>query len=70
MKLEELTNQFKAIEVGPIVKTSQQSKENKRIKKKIEEINRKIRRAKGKSKRNLMIKRDMLKLQLVDSSPD
>ena len=56
------------MKVNPIVKTSQQSKESKRIKKKIEDINRKIRRAKGKSKRNLMIKRDVLKLQLIEVS--
>ena len=49
-------------------KTSQQSKEHKRIKKKIK-LSRKIRRAKGKSKRNLMIKRDALKLQLSDTTP-
>ena len=30
---------------------------------------RKIRRAKGKSKRNLMLKREALKLQLLDTSP-
>ena len=72
-KIEERTKELKSIEGNPIsqeiVKTSQQSKENRRIKRKIEEINRKIRRAKGKTKRNLMAKRDLLKLQLVDASP-
>ena len=42
---------------------------NKRIKKKIEDLNRKIRRAKGKTKRNLIAKRDALKLQSIDQTP-
>ena len=42
---------------------------NKRIKKKIEDLNKKIRRAKGKTKRNLIAKRDALKLQSIDQTP-
>ena len=44
---------------------------NKRIKKKIEDLNRKTRRVKGggKVKRNLIAKRDALKLQLIDQNP-
>ena len=44
---------------------------NKRIKKNIEDLKRKIRRVKGggKAKRNLIAKRDALKLQLVDLNP-
>ena len=53
----------------PILQSSRASKASKRLKKKIEEINRKIRRAKGKTERNLMVKRDALKLQLTDTSP-
>ena len=60
-------------------KITQQSKENKRIKKKIEGINRKIRRVKGgnksdnktknKAKNRLIAKREALKLQLSDTTP-
>ena len=56
-------------------KASQQSKESKRIKKKIEDINRKIRRVKevnktkNKAKNRLIAKRDALKLQLNDTTP-
>ena len=68
-RAQKLTNELKNIEENPIMQTivrkSQQSKENRRIKRKIEDINRKIRRAKGKTKRNLLIKRDLLKL--IDS---
>ena len=46
-KIQERTNELKTIEVKPILRTSQLSKENKRLKKKIEDLNRKIRRAKG-----------------------
>ena len=58
-----------------MLKTTQQSKENKRIKKKIEDINRKIRRIKGenraknKAKNRLIYKREALKLQLNDTTP-
>ena len=56
-RIQEKTKELKSIEANPmsktIVKTSQQSKDNRRIKRKIEDINRKIRRAKGKTKRNL-----------------
>ena len=49
-------------------KQPMQPKANKRIKRKIEDLNRKIRRVKGggKTKQNLIAKRDALKLQLVD----
>ena len=56
-------------------KTTQQSKESKRIKKKIEDLNRKIRRVKGgnrsgnKAKNRLISKREALKLQLSDTTP-
>ena len=72
-KVQKLMNELKNIEENPmsqtIVRTSQQSKENGRIKRKIEDINRKLRRAKGKTKRNLLIKRDLLRLQLSDTTP-
>ena len=72
-QIEEKTKELRSIEtssnVQTMFKTSQQSKESKRIKKKIEDLNRKIRRAKGKSKKNLMIKRDALKLQLSNTTP-
>ena len=63
--------ELKAIEINPIVKTSQQLKENRRIKKKIEDVNRKIRRVKGgnKAKNRLIAKREALKLQLNDTTP-
>ena len=44
-----------------------QSRSSKRIK--IDDLNRKIRRAKSKTKRNLIAKRDALKLQLADLTP-
>ena len=48
-----------------------QPKLNKRIKRNIEDLNREIRRVKGggKTKRNLIAKRDALKLQLFDLTP-
>ena len=64
--IREQTDKLKTIETQPIQRSS---KRNKRIKKKIEDLNRKIRRAKGKAKRNLTAKRDALKLQLVDLTP-
>ena len=45
------------------------SKTSKKIKKKIADLNRKIRRAKGKTKRNLIAKRDALKLQPFNAAP-
>ena len=73
VKIEQLTKRVKEIESNPkfqkSIEISQRSQENKRIRKKIEELNRKIRRAKGKSKRNLMLKREALKLQLIDTAP-
>ena len=52
-------------------KQPMQPKSNKRIKRKIEDRNRKIRRVKGggKTKQNLIAKRDALKLQVVDLTP-
>ena len=52
-------------------KQPMQPKSNKRIKGKIEDLNRKIRRVKGggKTKQNLIAKRDALKSQLVDLTP-
>ena len=72
-KIQERTNQLNTIEIDPmlqtIVRTSQLSKANKKLKKKIEDINRKIRRAKGKTRRNLIAKKKLLKLQLSDTTP-
>ena len=69
--IQEKMKELKMIEVNPIVKTSQQLKENRRIKKKIEDINRKIRRVKegNKAKNRLIAKREALKLQLNDTTP-
>ena len=56
-------------------KITQQSKGNKRIKKKIEDLNRKIRRVKGvnktknKAKNRSISNREALKLQLNDTTP-
>ena len=73
VKIEQLTKPLKEIECNPkfqeSIEISQKSKENKKVRKKLEELNRKIRRAKGKSKRNLIRKREALKLQLIDTSP-
>ena len=70
-KIKEQTDKLMTIEVHPIQQSSQSSKMNKRIKKKIEDLNRKIRRVKGdgKTKRNLIAKRDALKLQLANQTP-
>ena len=65
-RIKEQTDKLKTIETQPI---QQSSKTKKRIKKKIEDLNRKIRRVKGRGKRNLIAKRDALKLQLVDLTP-
>ena len=69
--MKEKTNKLRKIESHPIQQSSQLCKVNKRIKKKIEDLNRKIRRVKGggKVKRNLIAKRDALKLQLIDQNP-
>ena len=77
--IKERTKELEKIESNPKIqtmfKTSQQSKESKRIKKKIEDINRKIRRVKGvnktknKAKNRLIVKREALKLQLNDTTP-
>ena len=70
-KIQERNKELKMIEVEPILQTSQLSKANKRLKKKIEDLNRKIRRAKGgnKAKNRLISKREALKLQLSDATP-
>ena len=70
-KIQERTNKLKTIEVKLILQTSQLSKANKRLKKKIEDLNRKIRRVKGgnKAKNRLIAKREALKLQLSDTTP-
>ena len=74
-KIQERTKELKTIEVNPmsqtIVRTSQTTKANKRLKKKIEDLNRKIRRVKGgnKAKNRLIAKREALKLQLNDTTP-
>ena len=65
-RIREQTDKLRTIETQPM---QQSSKTNKRIKKKIEDLNRKIRRVKGRGKRNLIAKRDALKLQLVDLTP-
>ena len=77
--IKERMKELEKIEMNPniqeIFKTTQQSKENKRIKKKIEDLNRKIRRIKGenktknKAKNRLISKREALKLQLSDTTP-
>ena len=77
--IKERTKELEKIESNPniqtIFKTSQQSKETKRIKKKTEDINRKIRRVEGGNKSNnkardrLVAKREALKLQLNDKTP-
>ena len=68
-RIREQTDKLRTIEANPIQQSSQPLKMNKKIKKKIEDLNRKIRRAKGKTKRNLIAKRDALKLQSVDQTP-
>ena len=77
--IKEQMKELEKIETSPNIqemfKTMQQSKENKRIKKKIEDLNRKIRRVKGgnkaknKAKNRLISKREALKLQLNDTTP-
>ena len=64
-KIKERVERLESLQLHPI---QQPPKTNKRIKKKIEDINRKIRRAKGKTKRNLIAKRDALKTQLFDTN--
>ena len=63
-KIQERTNELKTIELEPILQTSQLSKANKRLKKKIEALNRIIRRVKGenKAKNRLIAKKESLKL--------
>ena len=77
--IKERTKELEKIESNPniqtMLKTSQQSTETKRIKKKIEDINKKIRRIKGENKSKnkardrLVSKREALKLQLNDTTP-
>ena len=64
-RIREQTDKLKTIETQSIQRSS---KTNKRIKKKIEDLNRKIRRVRG-GKKKLIAKRDALKLQLVDLNP-
>ena len=64
-RIKERVERLESLQLHPI---QQAPKMNKRIKKKIEDINRKIRRAKGKTKRNLIAKRDALKTQLFDTN--
>ena len=70
-RIQELTNKLKNVEskLELVQRPKPVSKENKAFKRKMDDINRKIRRAKGKTKRNLMLKREALKLQLIDASP-
>ena len=77
--IKERMKELEKIEMNPNIqemfKTTQQSEENKRIKKKIEDLNRKIRRIKGenktknKAKNRLISKIGALKLQLSDTTP-
>ena len=66
-RIREQTDKLRSIETQPILQSSHRSKTNKRIKK-IEDLNRKIRRVRS-SKKKLIAKRDALKLQLVDLNP-
>ena len=70
-RIREQTDKLRTIEANPIQQSSQPLKMNKRIKKKIEDLNRKIRRAKGgnKAKNRLIAEREALKLQLPDTTP-
>ena len=67
-KIKERTEKLELLESKQPAKPTI-SKTNKRTKNKIAELNRKIRRAKGKTKRNLIAKRDVLKLQLQPFNP-
>ena len=69
-KMKESTNKLRKIEAHPILQSSQLSKVNKMIKKKIEDLNRRIRRVRGgnKGKNKLIAKRDTLRLQLADTN--
>ena len=67
-KLRESESTLESLEAKAQVSTPT-LKPNKRIKNKIADLNRKIRRAKGKTKRNLITKRDALRSQLVDLTP-
>ena len=75
----ERAKELEKIETNPntqeMFKITQQSSKNKRIRKKIEDLNRKIRRVRGvnktnnKAKNRLISKREALKLQLIDTTP-
>ena len=68
-KIKERTEKLELLQLQLQLQPIQQApKTNKRRKKKIKDLNRKIRRAKGKTKRNLIAKRDALKLQLFDTN--
>ena len=66
-KIKEQTEKLELLELQPAKPII--SKTNKRIKNKIAELNRKIRRAEGKTKRNLIAKREALTLQLQPFDP-
>ena len=63
-RIKELTKNLESLGPAPIQKPS-----NKQVNNKIADLNRKIRRAKGKTKRNLIAKRDALKSKFVDLTP-
>ena len=63
-RIRELTMNLESLGPAPVIKPS-----DKRMKNKIADLNRKIRRAKGRTKCNLIAKRDALKSQLVDLTP-
>ena len=69
VELEETLEKIKELTPTPIKNSIKPSMPNKRIKKKIDELNRKIRRAKGKMKCNLITKIDALKSQLINLTP-
>ena len=74
-RMKELEKIETNAKIQEMFKTTQQSKENRRIKKKIEDLNRKIRKVKGgnksknKANNRLISKREALKLQLNDTAP-
>ena len=74
-RMKELEKIETNAKIQEMFKATQQSKENRRIKKKIEDLNRKIRKVKGgnksknKAKNRLISKREALKLQLNDTAP-
>ena len=68
-KIKERTEKLELLQESLQSQPIQQPpKSNKKLKKKIEDLNRTIRRAKGKTNRNLIAKRDALKLQLFGTN--